>query len=287
MFLFQLIVATTQLLNESHQFSNSHNLNEATKDHLILRLESLLGIIEEILSFENSNNHDILLSLRRQITAEINMFDDVHQPCAIPAVYAAHVTNMEKLGRPSIRINIDYVELLHGAGYTLTNIACALQISRTTLWRRLQEAGITLNGYSNISDAELDIIVRCYQESNPNCGQALLSGYLCSRGILVQRGRIRESVCRIDPLRQRVRWSPAIARRVYQVPGANSLWHIDGRLEPIVLKNLPIIPSRTSQKFYPLFLIYSQIITYYSFSILLFYWVSKMMTKMHIKLLGN
>ena len=46
---------------------------------------------------------------------------------------------------------------------------------------------------------------------------------------------------------------------------------IDGqiRLEPIMLKNLPIIPSRTSQKFYPLLLIYSQIITYYSFIILL------------------
>ena len=40
------------------------------------------------------------------------------------------------------------------------------------------------------------------------------------------------------------------------------------RLEPIMLKNLPIIPSRTSQKFYPLFLIYSQIITYYFFIIL-------------------
>ena len=35
------------------------------------------------------------------------------------------------------------------------------------------------------------------------------------------------------------------------------------RLEPIMLKNLPIIPSRTSQNFYPLFLIYSQIITYH------------------------
>ena len=36
-----------------------------------------------------------------------------------------------------------------------------------------------------------------------------------------------------------------------------------------MLKNLPIIPSRTSQKIYLLFLIYSQIIAYYSFIILL------------------
>ena len=37
---------------------------------------------------------------------------------------------------------------------------------------------------------------------------------------------------------------------------------VSTRLEPIMLKNLTIIPSRTSQKFYPLFLLYSQIITY-------------------------
>ena len=48
----------------------------------------------------------------------------------------------------------------------------------------------------------------------------------------------------------------------------NSL-QVSIRLEPIMLKNLPIIPSRTSKKFYPLFLIHSQIITCYSFIILL------------------
>ena len=59
---------------------------------------------------------------------------------------------------------------------------------------------------------------------------------------------------------------------------------VTGRLEPIMLKNLPIIPSQTSQKFYPLFLIYSQIITYYSFN---FTGSVKIMSKMHIKLFGN
>ena len=36
-----------------------------------------------------------------------------------------------------------------------------------------------------------------------------------------------------------------------------------------MLKNLPIIPSSTSQKIYPLFLFYSHIITYYSHIIIL------------------
>ena len=37
------------------------------------------------------------------------------------------------------------------------------------------------------------------------------------------------------------------------------------RLEPNILKDLTIIPSWTSQKFYPLFLFYSQSTTNYSF----------------------
>ena len=225
-----MIVAVTQLLNESRQYQDSDNQNEAREDNIVMRLESLLGMVEELLSNSDplTDNHDILLSLRRQVAAEIRLFQNVHQPCAAPAVHATCITNAGKLGRPSININLDYVELLHGAGYTLTDIACALQVSRTTLWRRLHESGVTLNGYSDISDNALDTMVRCYQERNPNCGQALLNGYLCSRGIFVQRRRIRESVCRIDPLQQRIRWHPAITRRVYQVPGVNSLWHIDG-----------------------------------------------------------
>ena len=35
-----------------------------------------------------------------------------------------------------------------------------------------------------------------------------------------------------------------------------------------ILKTLPIIPSSTSQKIYPLFLFYSHVITYYSYFIL-------------------
>ena len=41
------------------------------------------------------------------------------------------------------------------------------------------------------------------------------------------------------------------------------------RLVPIMLEMLPIVPSSTSQKIYPLFLFYAFIITYYSHKILL------------------
>ena len=221
-------MASTQLLNESSQFHQNSSQNEVLRDSIKTRLESLLTIIEDALSLEASS--DILLTLRRQVAADIQSFNDEvsHQPCSIPAIHATIITSMGKRGRPSIQINFDYVELLHEAGYTFTDIACALQISRSTLWRRLQEEGISMNRYTDISDQDLDSIIRTYQESNPNCGQTLLCGFLRSKQIYVQRKRIRESLVRIDPLRQTIRLHPRITRRVYQVQGANSLWHIDG-----------------------------------------------------------
>ena len=47
-----------------------------------------------------------------------------------------------------------------------------------------------------------------------------------------------------------------------------------GKPEPNMLKILPIIPFSISQKFYPLFLFYSHIITYYSHFVLLAFIVS-------------
>ena len=37
-----------------------------------------------------------------------------------------------------------------------------------------------------------------------------------------------ESLIRIDEAAVAMRWSQVIRRRVYQVPGPNALWHIDG-----------------------------------------------------------
>ena len=52
-----------------------------------------------------------------------------------------------------------------------------------------------------------------------------------------------------------------------------------------MLKKLPIIPSRTSQKFYPLFLPNHHLLfLYYSFN---FTESVKIMSKMHVKLFGN
>ena len=93
-------------------------------------------------------------------------------------------------------------------------------ISRATLYRRLDNAGIThALTYSNISDAALDQEVQSVKRVHPNDGERLMAGHLISRGIIVQRARLRGSIHRVDPENTAIRRSIAIRRRVYHVDG--------------------------------------------------------------------
>ena len=57
---------------------------------------------------------------------------------------------------------------------------------------------------------------------------ALMAGHLASRGIIVQRAHLRGSIHKTDPENTAIRRSIAVRRRVYNVYGPNSLWHLDG-----------------------------------------------------------
>ncbi len=59
------------------------------------------------------------------------------------------------------------------------------------------------------------------------CIRFTIQGFLQSRGIHVQRYHVRQSIRRVDPVYCSARWNQTITRRVYNVAGPNSLWHID------------------------------------------------------------
>ena len=79
-----------------------------------------------------------------------------------------------------------------------------------------------------ITDADLDAIVRMLRHHYSRSGITMLHGLLHALGYHIPRSRIRESLLRIDPV-QRVFERIRIRRRVYSVPGPNSLWHHDGQ----------------------------------------------------------
>ena len=131
-------------------------------------------------------------------------------------------------GRPKLCVNLELVEVLHSAGFKIQEIASSLLISRVTLWRRLKEEDITLSRYSGMSDHELDDIVREIKSRHPFSGFGLIYGTIKSRGVTIQRYRLRDSIRRVDPIRTSARLNQAVQRRKYSVPGPNALWHIDG-----------------------------------------------------------
>lgn len=105
-----------------------------------------------------------------------------------------------------------------------------LLVSRWTIRRRVVEFGLEeITGFSDIANEQLDDLVRQFiREHGSVVGCSIISGYLRSLGIRIQRHPLRSSIGRVDPINVRLRWAVVVSRRAYSVPGPNSLWHIGG-----------------------------------------------------------
>eukprot|EP00112_Aurelia_sp_Birch-Aquarium-sp1_P021083 Seg5583.1 transcript_id=Seg5583.1/GoldUCD/mRNA.D3Y31 product="hypothetical protein" protein_id=Seg5583.1/GoldUCD/D3Y31 len=96
-----------------------------------------------------------------------------------------------------------------------------------TLRRRRRNYGMDVgNGTdSQTTDDALDAAVLSILTVSPNSGERMVIGALRSRGIRVQRSRIRGSICRVDPAGRSLRKKrAAIKRRRYNVATPNTLW---------------------------------------------------------------
>ena len=79
-----------------------------------------------------------------------------------------------------------------------------------------------------MSDSELDRLVADAKRVHPNYEEVLLMAHLNSRGVRVQRSKLRASIHRTDPHTTQIRRRETVRRRIYSVEGPNSVWHIDG-----------------------------------------------------------
>ncbi len=125
-----------------------------------------------------------------------------------------------------IDVDVEDVEYLRSFGFTWTRIADILQISRSTLYRRLEEEGISSEArFSNISDVDE---IRDVKMNHPNDGERMVIGHLRQKNICVPRSRARASIHRVDPINTQLRRSVTVRRRTYYSEGPNTVWHIDG-----------------------------------------------------------
>eukprot|EP00794_Sanderia_malayensis_P021059 gene21059-23115_t len=138
-------------------------------------------------------------------------------------------------GRPRKNVTVQEIENLYGLHRSWKVVASLMGVSEKTLNRRRHEAGHQSGGrsgprqtYSDISNENLCAVVRTVLNVVPNAGESYVIGACRSRGIHVQRRRIREAIKAVDPISRALRRTVSILRRVYCVSGPNALWHKDG-----------------------------------------------------------
>ena len=104
-------------------------------------------------------------------------------------------------GKPNLRNGMTQVANLKSLGFTWKEIANLLGVC-TSFLRKNRTAEEMESNYLNIVDDDLDVIVRNIYRDSPNMGERMMTGALRSRGIKVQRVRMRQSMTRVNPSRQ-------------------------------------------------------------------------------------
>ncbi|KAJ7588265.1 hypothetical protein C8J56DRAFT_712677, partial [Mycena floridula] len=82
-----------------------------------------------------------------------------------------------------------------------TVLAKGLGLHRNTLHKYSKEYGIGPK-YSDISDEDLDRLVKAYRDTKSDLGVRYLVIFLCKHSFRVQKARIKASIDRVDPLGQ-------------------------------------------------------------------------------------
>ena len=164
--------------------------------------------------------------LPQEAVALIN--DSLYTLTSTNTLMADH-SEQPSCGRPFICISCEQLEYLIDLNFTAVSIAGILGVSRSTVYRRFKDYGLSIrNKYSSISDEMLDEIVQKILQQYPDCGQKMMSGHLKERGIVVQQMRVRDSMRRTDPQGTNLRKRFTLYRRQYNVNSPLELWHLDG-----------------------------------------------------------
>ena len=129
-------------------------------------------------------------------------------------------------GKPQYSISVEQISHLVSLGMNWQSIATSLGVSCRTLYRHRHRLGIQPLTYATLSNDNLNRVVGEILQSTKNAGERYVHGSLRSRGLRIQRWRVRQSLQEIDPIGRSFRRRHAIRRRIYSVPTPNQLWWV-------------------------------------------------------------
>lgn len=139
------------------------------------------------------------------------------------------VMKQKGAGRPFKHVDGDFLQEAFAPGrqISISALAKALGIHRNTLSSYMKIHGVSRK-FSDLSDADLDTLVKSFKEQRPGSGLSYLVGFLRRHGLRVQKARVTQSLRRIDVLGRILRQKDAINRRRYVSARPNCIWHCDG-----------------------------------------------------------
>ena len=197
------------------------------RDHCVQFIDALLVVSRHL---EESHQHimrDVYLVVD-EFQKQIMRLEELHNNFEQDGVQYSCPTESpcEGKGRPKLIIPQEQLEGLRSLGFSWISISKMLGVSEKTLRRRREAYSMSsaVKLFSDISDDEIDHLVKFVLEGSPNSGERMMMGWFRGRGIRVQRWRLRESVSRVDPIGRELRRKTVTRRRVYSVPTPNSLW---------------------------------------------------------------
>ncbi|CAL8376045.1 unnamed protein product [Arctogadus glacialis] len=176
----------------------SGSSRDTVVDHLLGRLEDKLAnclnrapLDRDHLQFICTQEMVIMSALSTQIPvpqAVTDAFVELHRLVSFRNP-TQRIVRMEmgNNGRPRFIIDRDHVIELLEMGQNVTCIARLFGVSRWTMHRRMADWDLSVREmYSQMSDAELDELVRDILSRNPNAGYRRMIGLLTARGQRVQ-----------------------------------------------------------------------------------------------------
>lgn len=94
-------------------------------------------------------------------------------------------------GHPKIVIEREKLKNMLDTHLPVSCFAKCLGDSTRTIYRRMQEYGLSVRGsYSTVTDQELDNVISAIKSQMPNAGYRMVQGHLVSMGLAPHRTRL-------------------------------------------------------------------------------------------------
>jgi hypothetical protein len=204
--------------------------------HIIVRLQQLYpDDTVALLEWSNCARETLRRIVERLEQLHEYAYDIGNDDTAIyyPIIPEVQLGRISTAGRSRFSLPWQTISAYRKINYSWTKIAELLNISSKTLRRhRIVVAFQDPNPFSDISDQDLDILVRrLVAQTVGVIGTQLMESLVRDYGHRVPRHRIRACMSRVDGFGNLDRWATLIPRMQYSVAGPNCLWHIDGNLK--------------------------------------------------------